>query len=56
MIILSAENGYDTVRRQVHVYYLIREGDVISHITLSETNVVLGKKEIINFKIYYIIM
>ncbi len=50
MIILPAENGYDAVRRQVPVYYSIREGRVISHTTLSETTVTLDKPEIVDFQ------
>ena len=50
MIILPAENGYDAIRRQVPVYYSIREGRVIAHTTLSETNIMLGDKEVIDFK------
>ena len=30
MIILSAKNGYDAIRRQVPVYYSIREGKLIT--------------------------
>ncbi len=50
MIILPAENGYDAIRRQVPVYYSIREGKVISHTTLNKTIVNLDKEEIIDFK------
>lgn len=50
LIILPAENGYDAVRRQVPVYYSIREGKVIANTKLSETSVNLGKVQIIDFK------
>lgn len=50
LIILPAENGYDAVRRQVPVYYSIREGKVIANTKLSETSVSLGNVEIIDFK------
>ncbi|MGL6107132.1 cytosine deaminase [Romboutsia sp.] len=50
LIILPAENGYDAVRRQVPVYYSIREGKIIANTTLSETYVNLGYKENIDFK------
>ncbi len=50
LIILPAENGYDAVRRQVPVYYSVREGKVIAHTKLSETTVNLGVEEIVNFK------
>lgn len=50
LIILPAENGYDAVRRQVPVYYSIREGRVISHTKLSETKVNLGCEEIVDYK------
>ena len=50
MIILPAENGYDAIRRQVPVYYSIREGRVIAHTTLSETTIDFGEKEVVDFK------
>ena len=50
LIVLPAENGYDAVRRQVPVYYSIREGRIIANTTLSETTVNLGKEEIIDFQ------
>ena len=50
IIILPAENGYDAVRRQVPVYYSIREGRVISHTTLSETTVTFDKPEKVDFQ------
>ena len=50
MIILPAENGYDAIRRQVPVYYSIRECRVIAHTTLSETTIDFGEKEVVDFK------
>ncbi|MEG1311341.1 MAG: cytosine deaminase [Romboutsia sp.] len=50
LIILPAENGYDAIRRQVPVYYSIREGNVIAHTTLNETTITFKNKEIIDFK------
>ena len=50
LIVLPAENGYDAVRRQVPVYYSIREGKVIAHTTLNETTVNLGIVEKVDFQ------
>ena len=50
MIILPAESEYDAIRRQVKVYYSIREGRVIANTTLSETTVDFGSRQIIDFK------
>lgn len=50
LIILSAENGYDAVRRQVPVAYSIRKGKVIAKTQISETTVYLDREERIDFK------
>ena len=48
--ILPAENVYDAIRRQVPVYYSIRERRIIANTTLSETTVDLGNKETLILK------
>lgn len=50
LIVLPAENGYDAVRRQVPVAYVIRNGKVIASTKPSETKVFLTKEEVVTFK------
>ncbi|MGL5346888.1 MAG: cytosine deaminase [Peptostreptococcaceae bacterium] len=49
MIILPAENGFEAIRRQVPVYYSIREGRILAQSTLSETVVDFGNKQVVDF-------
>ncbi|MFM1394427.1 cytosine deaminase [Yersinia enterocolitica] len=50
LIILSAENGFDAVRRQVPVHYSIRRGVVIAKTQPAESWIYLGQKERVDFK------
>lgn len=52
LIILSAENSYDAIRRQVPVRYSLRQGRVIAETKPSTTtlNCKTGQPEIITFK------
>ena len=50
LLILPAENGFDAVRRQVPVRYSIRHGKVIAQTRPAQTEVLLGKPELIDFR------
>jgi cytosine/creatinine deaminase len=51
LIVLAAADEYDAIRRQTPVQYSIRNGEIISETTPSETSILLvGEKEKISFK------
>ena len=50
MIILPAENGYDAIRRQVPVYYSIREGRVIAKTIPSKSFITVNEEKEVTFK------
>ena len=49
-IVLSAENGFDAVRRQVPTRYSIRHGKVISETQLAKTTIHLSDSEQVNYR------
>lgn len=49
LIVLSAENEYEAIRRQAVVRYSIRNGRIISETKPSETTVNLGSEEKVDF-------
>lgn len=49
LIVLSAENEYEAIRRQAIVKYSIRNGRIISKTKPSETTVNLGSEEKVDF-------
>ncbi|MDC5818448.1 cytosine deaminase [Vibrio europaeus] len=50
LLILTAENGFDAVRRQVPVRYSVRNGKVIAETQPAKTHIHLGSQEEVTFK------
>ncbi|MCC3356410.1 cytosine deaminase [Bacillus sp. REN16] len=48
-IVMSAENEYETIRKQAKVRYSFRNGKIIAETKPSETMITLGQTEVIDF-------